>query len=210
MSLTSIERAELADLLDALGPDAPTLCEGWATRDLAAHLVLREGRPDAAVGIAVAPLAGWTKRVQDRAASGDYTALVGKVRNGPPTLSYFRLPGMDEHGNAFEYLVHHEDVRRAQPGWEPRVLPQKAVDGIWARLDKGGASLVFRQASTGVTLRRPDGAEIVARKGEPMVTLVGEPVELVLQAYGRGEHARVEILGEPDAVATFTGRSDGD
>jgi uncharacterized protein (TIGR03085 family) len=209
MSLTSVERAELSDLLDVLGPDAPTLCEGWTTRDLAAHLLVREGRPDAAVGIAVGPLAGWTKRVQDHAAGGDYTELVDKIRNGPPTFSYFRLPGLDASWNAFEYLVHHEDVRRAQPGWAPRVLPSKASDGIWARLAKGGASLMFRQASTGVTLRRPDGQEIVARQGEPMVTLVGQPVELVLQAYGRGDHAQIDILGEPDAVAAFSGGSFG-
>ena len=40
------ERKALADLLAALGPDAPTLCTGWETRDLAAHIVLRERRPD--------------------------------------------------------------------------------------------------------------------------------------------------------------------
>ena len=209
MSLTSVERAELSDLLDALGPDAPTLCEGWTTRDLAAHLVVREGRPDAAAGIIGGPLAGWTRRVQDRAAAGDYAELVDKVRNGPPTLSYFRLPGMDSSANAFEYLVHHEDVRRAQPDWAPRELPPKASDSIWARLKKNGGSLIYRQATTGVTLRRPDGEEIVARKGEPMVTLVGEPVELVLQAFGRGDHAHVEILGDPDAVETFSGSSFG-
>ncbi|MET9971520.1 TIGR03085 family protein, partial [Streptomyces sp. NPDC006356] len=29
------ERLLMADLLEAEGPDAPTLCEGWTTRDLA-------------------------------------------------------------------------------------------------------------------------------------------------------------------------------
>lgn len=33
------------------GPDAPTLGAGWKTRDLAAHLVVRESRPDAAAGV---------------------------------------------------------------------------------------------------------------------------------------------------------------
>jgi uncharacterized protein (TIGR03085 family) len=169
--------------------------------------VVREGRPDANAGIALPPLAGWTRHVQGRAAAGDYTELVDKVRTGPPTLSYFNLPGVDANANAFEYLVHHEDVRRAQPGWEPRDLPQKAADAIWARLVKSGATILFRRAATGVTLRRPDGAEVVARRGEPMVTLVGDPVELVLQAFGRGDHARLEILGDPEAVEAFTGGS---
>src|SRR5882762_622635 len=40
--LDLVERRELCDLFLELGPDAPTLCEGWTTLDLAAHLVLRE------------------------------------------------------------------------------------------------------------------------------------------------------------------------
>jgi hypothetical protein len=40
--LDDVERARLSDLLDELGPDAPTLLALWTTRDLAAHLVLRE------------------------------------------------------------------------------------------------------------------------------------------------------------------------
>ncbi len=203
MSLTSIERAALCDLLDALGPDAPTLCEGWTTRDLAAHLVIREGRPDVSAGIVIPPLAGWTKRVQDKAAARDYSALVERVRTGPPTFSMFNLPGVDANANAFEYLVHHEDVRRAQPEWEPRDLPAKAVDGIWTRLEKSGGTFIFRRASTGVTLRRPDGATVVARSGDAMVTLTGEPIELVLQGFGRGDHARVEITGDSAALAAF-------
>ncbi len=206
MSLASAERAALADLLEATGPDAPTLCEGWTTRDLAAHLVTREGRPDAGAGLIISPLTPWTERLQRKAAQGEYSDLVERVRNGPPTLSFFRLPGVDATANAFEYLVHHEDVRRAAPGWEPRSLPAKAVDGITARLRKS-AKFLFRRAKTGVTLLLPGGETLVARSGEPMVTLVGEPVELVLQAFGRGDHARVEILGDDQAVAEFGGGS---
>src|SRR4051812_32989801 len=66
-----VERAALADLMAALGPDAPTLCTGWTTRDLAAHLIVRATRPDAAAGIMLAGLAGYTKRVQDRVAGRD-------------------------------------------------------------------------------------------------------------------------------------------
>ena len=36
------ERLQLCDLLQELAPDAPTLCAGWTTSDMAAHLVLRE------------------------------------------------------------------------------------------------------------------------------------------------------------------------
>jgi hypothetical protein len=37
----AVERAQLSDLFDELGPQAPTLLTPWTTRDLAAHLVLR-------------------------------------------------------------------------------------------------------------------------------------------------------------------------
>ena len=49
--LDARERAELCDLFDELGPSAPTLCEGWATEDLAAHLVVRERDPRSMPGI---------------------------------------------------------------------------------------------------------------------------------------------------------------
>jgi uncharacterized protein (TIGR03085 family) len=51
--LAQLERSRLCDLFLEVGPDQPTLCEGWTTADLAAHLVIRERRPDAAPGILV-------------------------------------------------------------------------------------------------------------------------------------------------------------
>jgi uncharacterized protein (TIGR03083 family) len=55
VSYSRDERLALCTLLDKTGPDAPTLCEGWNTGDLAAHLVLRERRPDAAAGVIGSP-----------------------------------------------------------------------------------------------------------------------------------------------------------
>ena len=69
------ERADLAALLTETGPVAPTLCGDWTTRDLVDHLVLRETRFDASPGIAIAPLAGWTRRVQDGITDRYVTAM---------------------------------------------------------------------------------------------------------------------------------------
>src|SRR5258708_22606003 len=69
VSYASDERAALCALLKETGPDAPTLCEGWRTNDLAAHLVLRERRPDAAAGLMGGPLAGHTRRVNQTPAT---------------------------------------------------------------------------------------------------------------------------------------------
>jgi len=155
VSYSTQERQALCDLLEATGPDAPTLCEGWDTGDLAAHLVLREHRPDAAAGILGGPLAGHTARVQqrlrERTPFGD---LVATIRSGPPRLSPMALPGMDERANAVEFFVHHEDVRRAADGWEPRDLSDGESDLLWHRLRM--ARFMLRKAPVGVELARDD------------------------------------------------------
>src|SRR5437763_933578 len=53
MTAAQRERAALVETMRTVGPNAPTLCGDWTTRDLAAHLVVREGRLDATAGVAV-------------------------------------------------------------------------------------------------------------------------------------------------------------
>ncbi len=196
------ERQELCDLLLEVGPEAPTLCAGWTTRDLAAHLVVRESRPDAAVGILVKPLAGYADSVQAKVAMRPWPELVRDVRTGPPLLSVFRLPGAQGLADPFEFAVHHEDVRRARPGWVPRELPTGEQDLLWQRLARAGR-LLARKSPVGVALRRSDTGEmIIAKAGTPSVTLVGEPLELVLRLYGRSE-CLVDVEGPEGAVASF-------
>jgi uncharacterized protein (TIGR03085 family) len=200
------ERRELAELLLQSGPVAPTLCEGWTTTDLAAHLVVRESRPDAAVGIAARPFAGWTDRVQRSVASQPYPELVRKVRNGPPTLSVFSLPGFDGAANLLEFYVHHEDVRRGAADWRVRDLPADLSDLLWKRLSVMGR-LLFRKVPVGVVLERTDGTNgtdstVVARRGPDSVTLRGTAGELTLRAYGRTA-VQVETIGTPAAIAAF-------
>lgn len=200
-SVASSERRDLIALLEQLGPDAATLCDGWTTRELAAHLVLRERRPDAAAGISVGPLAGHTARVQERIARQDWDLVLGQLRS-PPLLSAARVPGLDDVVNAQEFFVHHEDVRRAQGHWAPRPMSPEREAEAWTRLTRM-SRLLFRHAPVGVRLVRPDGTAHQAHGGTPVVTLTGPPGELVLFAYGRGEHARVEVSGPGDAVAAL-------
>jgi uncharacterized protein (TIGR03085 family) len=196
------ERQELCDLFLEVGPDAPTLCAGWTTRDLAAHLVVRESRPDAAIGILVKPLAGYADTVQGKVARRPWAELVRDVRTGPPLLSPFRLPGAQGIADPFEFAIHHEDVRRAQPGWSPRTLPVAEQDLLWQRLARAGR-LLARTSPVGIALRRSDTGEmVVAKAGTPSVTLIGEPLELVLRLYGRRECV-VDVEGAEDAVARF-------
>ncbi|MGH3159438.1 MAG: TIGR03085 family metal-binding protein [Streptosporangiaceae bacterium] len=205
MSYSRDERRALCALLDEKGPDAPTLCEGWATRDLAAHLVLRERRPDAGVGMLGGPLARYTSHVQNRfAARIPYPRLVGMVRSGPPRLSVFGLPGVDERANLIEYFVHHEDVRRGEPGWQPRDLSSGMSEHLWGRL--GMTRFILRRAPVGIELARDDvdgdarQHRMSVKTGTPVVTVVGHPGELVMWALGRTGAAQVRLDGADKAV----------
>lgn len=196
------ERHRFADALTAAGPVAPTLCEGWNTRDLAAHVILRERRPDAAIGILVDALSGYTDKVQQQIAEGDWNELIEQVRSGPPIWFPARIDAVDRAMNTIEFFVHLEDVRRAAPDWEPRELDPELTDDLTASLRRA-TKMLLRKAPTGVTLV-PDGSdEFVAKDGDPMVTLRGPIGELVLYLYGRQAQARVQLDGPPDAVAEF-------
>jgi uncharacterized protein (TIGR03085 family) len=206
VSFARDERSALCALLDETGPGAPTLCEGWRTVDLAAHLVLRERRPDAAAGVMGGPLAGYTRRVQRALiAKTPYEQLVEEIRKGPPSLSVFGIPGMDDRLNMVEYFVHHEDVRRAVDGWEPRELSSSVMEALWQRLPM--AKFLLRKAPVGVELVRDDlpanpggqRVRITAKARTPVVTVAGSPAELTLWALGRTGAARVRFEGgEPD------------
>lgn len=201
------ERQALADLLAELGPDAPTLCQGWTTRDLAAHLVAREDRPDAALGIALGPLSAWTKKVEEQLARQPYPQLVRRVRNGPGFLGPFAIPGVDTAANLIEYFVHHEDVRRAQPDWQPREFSPADRQLLWKRVVRA-AKLGLRGLPVGVTLAPNDlpGAQPPTekvREGKLEVTLVGPVGELTLLCFGRRQAARVDIVGSRAAQLAF-------
>jgi uncharacterized protein (TIGR03085 family) len=210
VSYSREERLALCALLDKTGPDAPTLCAGWTTGDLAAHLVLREHRPDAAAGVLGGPLAGYTARVQQRIrAKTSFPDLVRTIRSGPPRLSFMALPGMDESVNAVEYFVHHEDVRRAASDWEPREISSGESAMLWQRLRM--ARFMLRHAPVGVELARDDmegdgqAYRITAKNATPAVTVIGSPAELTMWTMGRTAAARVRFDGTEAAVGKLTG-----
>ncbi|MEU9448306.1 TIGR03085 family metal-binding protein [Streptomyces sp. NPDC048277] len=194
------ERLLLADLLETAGPEAPTLCEGWVTRDLAAHVVVRERRPDAAGGTVLKQLAPRLEKVTAEFAAKPYEELIQLIRTGPPRFSPFQLKQVDEAANTVEFYVHTEDVRRAQPDWSQRELDPVFQDALWTRLERT-ARLLGRGVPTGLVLRRPDGQTAVAHRGAPVVTVTGEPSELLMFAFGRLNAAKVQVDGDENAVA---------
>jgi uncharacterized protein (TIGR03085 family) len=203
------ERRALCTLLAEVGPDKPTLCTGWRTSDLAAHLVLRERRPDAGAGVMGGPLAGHTRRVQARLTQRTpYPELVQAIRNGPPRLSVFALPGADEKLNLVEYFVHHEDVLRAQPDSKTREISPDLADVLWSRLSM--AKLMLRKAPVGVELVRADESasgngrvRITVKARTPVVTVTGTPADLTMWTMGRTSAADVRLDGNDSDVAAL-------
>ncbi len=198
------ERQQLCDELERLGPDAPTLCEGWATRDLAAHLFVRDARPDLSIGAYVPLFAGRLQRERDKLAHGDYDTLVARVRAGAPAWNPMSRPRVDELANLVEYFVHHEDIRRAQASWAPRDLAGNEQRALWAALRRT-ARLMFRKAGAGVVLVAPGIGRHSARLPDEHGTVVlrGAPAELVLFAYGRGDRADVQFEGKAEDVVAL-------
>jgi uncharacterized protein (TIGR03085 family) len=203
-SHSAAERAALVDALTHAGPRRPTLCDGWTTTELAAHLVSRERRPDAGIGLVVPAFSGWTDYVRGRYVTQPYADLIDAIRTGPPITSPMALPGVDARINLVEHFVHCEDVRRAGPGWTPRELPTDRQDALWAAVSAMGR-MIFRRSPVSVTLRTPDGRtkKVVSRGDAEGVELVGEPGELVLYGAGRRDQARVQLEGPDAAVAAF-------
>jgi uncharacterized protein (TIGR03085 family) len=194
--IAQAERQALCDLLMEVGPDAPTLCAGWTTSDLAAHLVVRERRPDALPGNVLSALSGHSEKVRVSALRGHgWEELVSLIRSGPPAP--LRL--VDEPFNTVEFFVHHEDVRRAVPGWEPRKLDHDEDESLWGRLKVMGR-LLTRNSPVGVAGESPGFGYMSLKGGSPLVVLRGSPGELVLAAFGRAGHARVVYEGDDLSV----------
>ncbi|MDO4898613.1 MAG: TIGR03085 family metal-binding protein [Rothia sp. (in: high G+C Gram-positive bacteria)] len=198
------ERTALVQVLRQAGSTAPTLCEGWETRHLLAHLLLRESKPLVVPGMGLPFLAGHTDRVTNQLADelleqrryekalDDFAALPG----------YFgmrrRFPALDAAMNTIEYFVHIEDVRRAADSWQPRDLEAGVQQKIWADLLKRGGLMARKRFAAGLVLEAPGyspaaAAVLAPKPGTVAPVLTGEPGELVLYLFGRRDVAQVEL-----------------
>ena len=144
----------------------------------------------------VSPFSAYTEKVRVSTREGrGWEELVSLLRSGPPAP----LKLVDEPFNMIEFFVHHEDIRRAAPGWEPRKLGEEMDSALWARLRVIGRVLA-RKSPVGVAIEASGCGHAALKGGSPLVTLRGAPGELVLTAFGRGDHADVEYDGDEVSV----------
>lgn len=194
------ERLSLAALMFDVGPDAPTLCEGWTVRDLAVHLVIRDRRPFALPGNASPQLAErfpsldrYKTSVETEFTEMPFEQLVGLMAEGAPIWSPAKLSSVDRLMNTAEFLVHHEDVRRAADDWQPRSLSWDMQMSVWPLLKmlalpqalSIGKHLIFDAPGFAGTTAGP--------KTKGIMKITGKPLEILLWAYGRKDHAIVEV-----------------
>ncbi|QWC85574.1 TIGR03085 family protein [Nocardioidaceae bacterium] len=201
--LARSERDLLCETALAAGGDAPTLCGDWTVKDLVVHLLVRERDLTGLPGMFVPALEGLTHRAERSRARNDFEDLVDKVRQGPPGYSPMGWRPFDLAVNTLEFFVHHEDVRRAQPGWEPRDLSEEEEQAIWLPLSLI-SRLLTRRAPVGIIVQRTDRESTSRlRGGEPSVVMTGPPSEVAMFLYGRTEQSRVELEGTPEDVAAL-------
>lgn len=197
MTAARRERAALVQTMRAAGPDAPTLCEGWTTRDLAAHLVIRERRPDAMPGILVGALASYTAKVQGQVSErSSWDELLEAIASGPPWYSPLRP--FDALANAAEMFIHHEDVLRAQPDWSPRVLADDQIKSLRPGI-RTMARMTLSGAPATVTLRSIEGDTLATAGKGPAVSVTGEIPELLMFSAGR-DQASVTFVGDTGLI----------
>jgi uncharacterized protein (TIGR03085 family) len=196
----AIEREQLCDLLDELGPQAPTLLDPWTTYDLAAHLVLREHDYLAAPGLVVPGAWGrFAERRRLALKETRFTDLVAMIRSGPPP-GFFRIGWVRRLPNLNEFYVHHEDVRRAN-GFGPRTNPPAEDAALFRNVARAPWFLSRRLRGAGLELVWAGTDKVIrARRGQPTSRLCGLPGDLLLFLFGRRDAADVEIIGTSEAI----------
>ncbi|MGY5764504.1 TIGR03085 family metal-binding protein [Brachybacterium sp. DNPG3] len=199
-STTHDERADFADDLSRLGPTAPTILPGWDALELLEHLLHRERLPHLMIGRRLpGPLGEKAASADDAFLALPWEQKVDLLRAGPPAASPARCT--DALSGDAELLIHHEDLLRAQHGWEPRTLDARTLDRTWRAVSLFSRAMMRIPAD--VTLVSPQGGIRRAaggrRASRGSLRVLGDPLELLLWVSGRDDVARVRIEGDDAA-----------
>lgn len=190
-------RAALCETLEAVGGDAPTMCEGWRAIDLASHMVVRERDPWTAPVIICGRLNGIIQRMTANERAAGFEKVVRRLKGGPPWL--FRSTPLAVRLNTVEDWIHHEDVRRAN-GQDPRPSSPSLDDVLWRGVGAAGKVAGLRLDDVGLDAVATDGRRLTVKRGAQVVEVVGDPGEVLLFVTGRIAVAQVELRGPGEAI----------
>lgn len=197
------ERQAFRSTLTEVGPDAPSLIEGWTVAGVAAHVLGGEqaaGVPVFAARLLVArgvdlrsfnrsrAIERSTARQRRRMAARGVDWLVDRFRRPPPGLF---LRKSVAPVSLFEAWVHHEDVRRANGRRPDTARNYPALAECFDFLGR-----YLRQGLEGTTVVvHADGHVATLGSGPDRVTVRGPVGEVVLWLAGRAAVAEVEVEG---------------
>src|SRR5699024_4502781 len=104
-----------------------------------------------------------------------------------------------EAANGAELFLHHEDVRRGVPPWEPRSLDPVTAGAVADLVASRFNRFRFRRSPVGITAILPGRGPAVLRAATPGVEVRGEPAEVLLWLAGRSA-VQVSLEGPAEAV----------
>jgi uncharacterized protein (TIGR03083 family) len=183
------QRLSLADLLDGLTDEqwnAPSLCDGWRVRDVAAHVALAPQAPSPLAMAVEAVRAGGrfhklNRDVSVRHAEEPGVDLVAELREHAASR---RLPKVTNYRNIlFDILVHGQDI--AIPLGIERTMPVDAaragVERVWTMGWPFGVKRDlkrFRYTATDVDWSAGAGPEVTGPIDALLLALTGRPAAL--------------------------------
>jgi uncharacterized protein (TIGR03083 family) len=153
------EYLALADLLEGAGPavwDAASLCEGWRTREVVAHVTM-PARYDGPAFMAELEAAGgdFTK-LSDTVAARDGALPETKLLDGlrSETLHAWQPPGGGMQGALTHCVIHSLDITEAVP--LARRVPDDRVGAVLGAIAGAGGADLFGVDLSGIELRADD------------------------------------------------------
>ncbi len=126
----------------------------------------------------------------------------------PPSAAglLYCCASVDGPMNTIEFFIHVEDVRRAQPEWEPRPLAPELADALWAAARSGRDG----QAASPAPSRSPHRATARRRAGVgPGSPWPAIPASSRCSRPDASAAARVEISGDAELAARLRDASLG-
>lgn len=177
----------LLDALRAVGPDAPTQCEGWTAQDIATHAWIMKHDPLGAPGYIVPALKGLTERRADKALAenGGYEGVLDALEeeNGAryPVIGGTQMMALADLG---EWYVHLRDVL------DPNGLPEAEIDLYTRRA-------LWLDLQVIAKMQRPDAVLVEpvlgksATFGDGSRTVTGDAGDLLCWVFGRRADVRI-------------------